>query len=709
MGVKTLRPDQRETIAAALTRILMEGNSVHRCHAAQALGRMEAREAVAPLVERLRDEDVDVCVDAATALGRIADPAAADALLAAVRERDPAIAMEEGWDPWWDVQRQAIAALAAIGDSRAVPALTAALDDPGSQDLSETVLPALARLGDEGLAALLGYLEHSDSLMRRRALSALLESGAADRSPDAAGAVRSLLVSGDADARAMLVAFAEQRGSLADVDLIALSQDGEAAIHLALAAPLGRRADDRHRARLRAMVTDPDPQVRKKAVEVLGEVDGGALPWLRHALDDARPTVAVAAAEALGRMASPEARDVLSGLAGDPDRAPELRAAALRALASHAPEDEALERLFALFADGIRDGSRLVRMVAITSLPGLRHPRAEALLIAALRGELLAAPDGTDMEIAAETPHGEPEAPFAGDAPAADSVDDGDGPRSTLEAVALDNAAVSAAMPAETGPMAAPEEAGDLYLDIVREHLAVGERLLRRREPAPHQDVRLFAARAAGAAEPSPALREALLDTLADPDAELRAEALRALGLLGLPGTVPFVLPHLNSAAADEAMAAAETLGRLGDPAAVLPLLWHLEAAAGPLRSSLARALCAFAGDIRARPRLVELLGDPAPTIRLVAAESLAAAGIREALPQLAAMSRLDEGSQRREVGRLLGRLDPTAATEFFLQRLDDPAWREQRRVSIDVLAELAVPMDGPSPHELQKSQGAPA
>lgn len=98
------------------------------------LGDIASREALYPLIEALRDPDINVSHAAAEALGKIGDDAA---LL-------PLIQLLEG-DFW--LQYPAVVAMGEMADSRAVPHLIPLLDH---ELLMEPVLKALGQIGDAG-------------------------------------------------------------------------------------------------------------------------------------------------------------------------------------------------------------------------------------------------------------------------------------------------------------------------------------------------------------------------------------------------------------------------------------------------------------------------------------------------------------------------------------------------------------------------------
>lgn len=98
---------------------LRHEDATTRALAAGKLADLGAVEAVAPLLDVLRDDrDAHVREEAARALGMLGDPAAVDPLLTALRS-----------DRGDHVREEAAAALGQLGDSRAVTPLTQARSD----------------------------------------------------------------------------------------------------------------------------------------------------------------------------------------------------------------------------------------------------------------------------------------------------------------------------------------------------------------------------------------------------------------------------------------------------------------------------------------------------------------------------------------------------------------------------------------------------
>jgi HEAT repeat protein len=129
---------ERRGVGDAALRDLHRRGRVRRARSAQALGNLGRRDAVPDLCELLTDPQPEVRVVAVRALGRIADPAAAEPLLSALAAPG-------------SVPSQLVAhALIQIGPT-AAPALVAALRHPAPL-VRVTALDALGLLGAAGAA-----------------------------------------------------------------------------------------------------------------------------------------------------------------------------------------------------------------------------------------------------------------------------------------------------------------------------------------------------------------------------------------------------------------------------------------------------------------------------------------------------------------------------------------------------------------------------
>jgi HEAT repeat protein len=185
--VKAVRVDTTEALArlgaAALTSLLAALNGdewILRLHACEALGKIGSEEAVPPLCElMLNDRDAAVRQDAAKALGGIGSPHALEPLSAALQDLE--------------VRPFAVEALGKIKDARAVPTLIRIVTGSGrprnarkaavcgdetgelfleEMEVQEHAIAALADIGDDrAIDPVIGALQ--DTRLRSAAAAAL--------------------------------------------------------------------------------------------------------------------------------------------------------------------------------------------------------------------------------------------------------------------------------------------------------------------------------------------------------------------------------------------------------------------------------------------------------------------------------------------------------------------------------------------------------
>jgi HEAT repeat protein len=143
----------------ALVELIRDPPSGHaisvRAAAAQALGNLEAEEAVPALIELLNDEDEEVRAGAAHALGRIGGREALARVAALVN------------DHHWRVRGVALWELRLRDDERAAPAARMLINDPGREVRTAAVL-TLAALGTQDDVARLESGMRTDRFTRRR-------------------------------------------------------------------------------------------------------------------------------------------------------------------------------------------------------------------------------------------------------------------------------------------------------------------------------------------------------------------------------------------------------------------------------------------------------------------------------------------------------------------------------------------------------------
>jgi len=139
---------------------LGSGSPEDRRIAAEELGQLKAKSAVAPLLKALSDSQLAVRLAAAAALGAIGDKAAAPGLVTILDDGNP------------QVRKTAADALGAIGDASVLPVLLARLSDDAAI-VRQAAAGALGKLGGSALEALLQAAGDSNNATRAGAIYAL--------------------------------------------------------------------------------------------------------------------------------------------------------------------------------------------------------------------------------------------------------------------------------------------------------------------------------------------------------------------------------------------------------------------------------------------------------------------------------------------------------------------------------------------------------
>lgn len=338
-------PDAAAT--AALLEALATRHHTLQLAAVQALGQPQRRQATLPLLARLRQARSRVLRrEIVKTLGRIKDTRATDELIALwpAAQADPPL------------KQALIAALAEIGDRRAVPPLLAELAAGHPETLLPTV-QALGKLGDQAATApLVGLLEAALAAtptpppaltpqrfaayvhhfhVQRFVLEALanLEDAHSfdvvaqatrrcDLAPHSAMALR-LRELCYQRRRAALVALARLPEARAGTLLIAHLHDPEASVRAEAARLLGQRRDPQAFSALVRALEDAAPDVRFEAAIALGALgDARAVPALLARLHDAHALVRERAVLALAALGDARALAPLQALQ---HREPEAR------------------------------------------------------------------------------------------------------------------------------------------------------------------------------------------------------------------------------------------------------------------------------------------------------------------------------------------------------------------------------------------------
>lgn len=689
---------------------LLQGDDRQRCLAAQALGRIGAKNALQPLLAALRDDDEDVRADVVEALGSLGDCSAlaplrdyydhaqsgeekVEILLALERlgggevfELLVRVAGQRGkewdffdlddWDHYWDAQLLAIEALGRTGDPRAVPAIVAALADEDGQEVAGPGLQALARLGAPGRRALVQRLGRGSPPERRQAAALLAQRSTAKTR----AALRAALADSDAGVRAAALGGLVAYGLPLEPELIerqlrhpAGAVRKEAVGALALVSPPLPEAV------WTPLLRDSEPEVRRQVVAALPALLGGrALEWLVRASEDSHPEIACAAIFALQAIGGEAARAALMTLVRDKERVAAARVAATQALAENpAPEERAF--LLGLLADP----DRAVRFAALESLGAVGEQEGGRFLLSvALDGGVDPAPPGEAKPAQAE-PAPETRRPN----PLGDKAQAAEPENSTLAAILAGSRGANDPQPLpEPPPLSKAESA---FLALARKNTRANEELLRPARLTAGMDVRVQAVRLLGDAAPDGAV-EVLTQALDTPEPALQREAAEALGRIGDSRAAAAVIPLLEAPQNEVRLAAVRALGALGG-AGVGAAVARLRPDPDPLvRREVLQALEAADGQAYL-PQLQDGLEDSdGEVVKTAALALLRQRGFSSVPPVLTAMGR-HPAHHWRGIGAELARTAPEDGARLIADALRDPSQKAFHGAAIGLLEEMAL------------------
>jgi HEAT repeat protein len=437
----------------ALCHLITIGDEVDRCYASRTLGIFGDTQAIPTLIQCLQDEDIDVSIDAADALGRIGEPSVVPALLESfthdpngevktavvealgkiegkdviapllevVKSCPNNIAWDDGnqWNVWWDMQLEAVKALGRKRVTEAVPILSAILTDEENQDIESEVLAALALIGGEGEKVLIQRLTQGIPRERRRAATALgLSHGAAARK-----ALAQAMNDKAEDVRVAAIYSLGKQNAVNYIDImLRFLKDSDpemrcAAIDVTVALSANQENADIMREKLVPLLSDPNPIVRAatlKALSGIEDIPQETLVPIRQCLSDSYGAIISAASLLLARLGdhtilltllqilSNQERDVVLrsqvatalGILGDME--------ALNILTWAVGDEEQSVRLAALNAlmqlekhqVSLESGAKAVPTKEQTNKQQQRTPLD--VVIAALKGEIGAKLEGAD-------------------------------------------------------------------------------------------------------------------------------------------------------------------------------------------------------------------------------------------------------------------------------------------------------------------------
>ena len=325
-----------------------------RVEVIQALTRLGNRAAALPLQGKMGDSAPEVRRAAARALGELGEPRTESALVLALRDAVPA------------VRAEAVTSLGKLHAADAVPAMAPLLEERAAPEVRVAAVNALGRIGSlTAVRVLIPALAGDDpSAEASPVRDALIACGTA-AVPSLAAALRS-------DVNNVAAGAALALGSIrspAAADLITQAMHRSSVAPLAGLRALAKLRDPAALAAVLEMIGDPQPFVRKQAIETLNTLleparhDGRAIEPIVAALRDAKitPEDREQLVRALGRTGAPRALGFLVPLAAAPVNG--LRGAALAALGELGPLGQD-----ATLLAGLSDDLPAVRMGAALSL-----------------------------------------------------------------------------------------------------------------------------------------------------------------------------------------------------------------------------------------------------------------------------------------------------------------------------------------------------
>jgi len=393
---------------AAIRGLLASGDAADRCNSCRALGVLNDNATVVDLVKYLRDDDIDVCVDAAEALGHIGDPGCITALLESlnhdssgevrnavisilgafddprintalmhiITERPDDIEWDADWDPWWDMQLRAVEILGLKQVTEAVPVLSALLDDEDMQDIESETLKALAQMGNSGVDVLTDRLHNGTTRQRRRAALAMAYAD----NPEVTRILGRSLQDASADVRIATIESLVQRQAkhyLGAILLLMRGLDAEvrnAALKAAMVLSQLEGSSGITTDQLKHLLADRSEQVRLTALLAVSTSAARPLPeelakMVGKRLHDLDSEVVSIACELLSDTQEPEVWNILITLLNDTKRDERVRRAAALALCKVASQQKETDNeIIPTLMTAATDKAEVVRVAAMQSL-----------------------------------------------------------------------------------------------------------------------------------------------------------------------------------------------------------------------------------------------------------------------------------------------------------------------------------------------------
>ncbi len=689
-----LRVDDPDTLRR-LSALLHDADPDVRLDVVVILGRLGQLEAVAPLIESLlSDPEGEVRIEAVRALAKLGATQAVEPLIRCLREDglpelDLSVDDMEFGDSL-EVQSQALNALGRIGDRRATMPVVDILSDPDYEDLQENGFEVLSQLDDaRARTFLLEQLARGvKPLARRRAAQALAAPARRESCSGEAGELTHALISAlrDADPAVRMSAG----WALAGVDhptitapLTALLNDVDEQVRVEAATILLRARSPGVVEQLLDMLDDAPMGVRVPIAEILGmSGDSRAVPALQQMLANDEERLRYQAVTALGLLALPGPEQELAAILKDPACHANLRVRAAAALGKIAgavePGTEGSDpdprQILKALEVAVPDHNSAVAMAALTALTENMAPQAAVAFLVELLGGGSDVAAATPGEAAEEAETASDSAPPASAAPADRPI-----PESLRELVGAHSAQSSTLASILTAPPKgrSPEGPGTPAAVL-----------------APAHSVQILAAALLGQrAKTGSVAVPALIRALECGDARLSRESLAALGRIGDLQAVEPVLQCLDTGDEDIRLAAIDALAgigkRWGTPMLNAALSALLDDAQATVRERAVRALAETGGELAAQ-HLPRMLADEDRSVCRWAMTGLTPAmACPELSGQLLGNLFRFSADLRHDAAATLRRLNDSDSTTELLDILQDTEREAVHWICIDALGEI--------------------